>query len=89
MVETMSTGLDPTIALIERDDGTWVAIDTATNVGGQGSTREQALEELDDAVALQTGEAGEPIEDEDAFLRDIGIDPDEVEPTEDLPDWLG
>ncbi|MFB6228974.1 MAG: type II toxin-antitoxin system HicB family antitoxin [Halobacteriales archaeon] len=48
-----------------------------------------ALENLDEAVALQQGDAGEPIEDEAAFLKEIGIDPDETpdEPHA-LPEFL-
>lgn len=39
---------------------------------------------LDEAVALHHGEAGEPIDDEDEFLRYIGINPEGVpeEPNE-------
>ena len=76
------------IRLIEDPDGGWSAIDEETGVASGGDTREEALEMLDEAVALHKGEIGEPIEDEDAFLREIGIDPDDVEPTKDLPEFL-
>ena len=46
----MSTGRE--IRLIEEDDGWWSAIDEGTGVASQGETREQALENLDEAVAL-------------------------------------
>lgn len=82
----MSTEMEPTITLTKRDDY-WLAIDTATGVGGQGATREEALSELDDAVALYR-EGGDPVEDEATVLRELGISPDEVEPTEDLPEFL-
>lgn len=72
----MNTELEPTITLTKRDDY-WVAIDTETGVGGQGATRQEALSELDDAVALHH-EGGESVEDEDAMLREFGISPDEV-----------
>lgn len=87
---TMALDAPQTIMLSEEDDGTWVAIDTELHVGGQGMTREEALSELDDAVALHTGEGGEPIEDEEAFLREIGIDPEEIEEEggKDLPDFM-
>lgn len=62
----------------------WVAKDEETGVASQGQTRREALEMLDEAVALHKGEIGEPIEDEDSFLRGIGIDPDEI-PDEPLP----
>lgn len=81
----MSTEIEPTITLTKRDDY-WVAIDTETGVGGQGATREEALSELDDAVALHHDD-GEPV-DEDAVLQELGISRDEVKPTEDLPEFL-
>ena len=79
-----------TIMLSQEDDGTWVAIDTELHVGGQGATREEALLELDDAVALHTGEGGKSIEDEEAFMREIGIDPEEIEREggKDLPEFM-
>jgi len=75
----MSTELRREIRLIEEDDGWWSAIDEEVGVASQGETREEALDNLDEAVALHTGEAGEPIEDEEAFLREIGIDPEELD----------
>lgn len=82
----MSTEVEPTITLTRRD-GYWVAIDVETGVGGQGGTREEALSELDDAVALHR-DGGEPVTDEDEVLREIGLTLREVEPTEDLPEFL-
>jgi len=84
----MSQGRE--IRLLEEDDGWWSAIDEETGVASQGETREEALENLDEAVALHRGEVGEPIEDEEAFLEDLGIDPDEVtgENEDDLPPFL-
>jgi len=70
----MSMGRE--IRLIEEDDGGWSAIDEETGVASCGETREEALEMLDEAVALHTGEAGEPVTDED--LEELGLDPDEV-----------
>jgi len=75
------------IRLIEADGG-WVAKDVATGVASQGDSREKALAMLDEAVALHRGEIGEPIEDEEEFMEEIGIDPDTVEPTDDLPEFL-
>jgi len=82
----MSTGRE--IRLIEEDDGGWSAIDEELNVASQGETREEALEMLDEAVALHTGEAGEPVTDED--LRELGIDPDSIpdEPREPDAPWF-
>ena len=83
----MSTGRE--IRLIEEDDGWWSAIDEEAGVASQGETRRKALNNLDEAVALHTGEAGEPIEDEDAFLRSIGVDPDEIpDEPHDLPKFM-
>lgn len=77
------------IRLVEEADGGWSAIDTRVGVASGGDTREEALEMLDEAVALHTGAAGEPIEDEEAFLREIGIDPDEIpDEPEELPDFM-
>ncbi|GAA0286006.1 type II toxin-antitoxin system HicB family antitoxin [Halobacterium noricense] len=46
----MSTGRE--IRLVEEDDGWWSAIDEDTGVASQGATREEALANLDEAVAL-------------------------------------
>ena len=53
------------------------AIDVETGVAASGESKAEALAELSDALALHEGE-GEAIEDEDAFLREINIDPDKV-----------
>jgi len=58
-----------------REDDGWVITDVETGVTTQGETREQALEMLDEAVALHNGEIGREPTDEE--LRDIGIDPDD------------
>lgn len=71
-----------------REDEMWVITDVETGVTTQGETREDALEMLDEAIALHKGEIGEPIEDEEAFMEELGIDPDEVEPTKELPDFM-
>ena len=70
-----------------REDDWWVAKDIETGVTTQGENRADALANLDEAVALHKGEAGEPIEDEDAFLRDLGIDPEETT-SKDLPEFM-
>jgi hypothetical protein len=64
-----------------------VATDVETGVASQGKTREKALQNLDEAVALRKGEIGQPVTDDD--LRAWGIDPDEIpENPEPLPDFL-
>lgn len=77
------------IRLIEDEEiGGWSAIDAETGVASQGETRQEALENLDEAVALHTGEAGEPVTDED--LREFGLDPADVDPDDanELPEFL-
>jgi len=65
----------------------WIANDLDTGVTTQGETREAALENLDDAVALYNGERGHEPTDEE--LREMGIDPaDNVTGVEEPPDVL-
>jgi predicted RNase H-like HicB family nuclease len=74
------------IRLVESEDW-WVATDVETGVTTQGETRETALENLDEAVALHRGEIGRPPTDEE--LREMGIDPDDNETgDQELPDVL-
>jgi predicted RNase H-like HicB family nuclease len=84
-----------TIILTQADDGWWVARDEATGGASQGETREDALANLDEAVALHKGEIGESIdtwEEEKEALDDLGIDPEEVQQARDehdgLPDFM-
>jgi predicted RNase H-like HicB family nuclease len=70
-----------------REDGWWVAEDVRTGVTTQGQSREDALDNLDDAVALHDGEAGREPTDEE--LRDMGIDPaDNTTGDDEPPDVL-
>jgi len=46
----MSTGRE--IRLVEEDGGGWSAIDVDQGVASQGETRQEALENLDEAVSL-------------------------------------
>lgn len=86
----MSAGRE--IRLVENDDGHWTAIDDETGVASQGPSREEALENLDEAVALHRGEIGESIkteEEERAVLRELGTDPDEVTgESKELPEFM-
>ena len=66
---------EQTITLTAEDDG-WVARDEETGVVSQGETREEALENLDEAVAGFHGEGRPPTEEE---LREIGVDPENNE----------
>ena len=85
----------PTITLTENPSGIWTARDVERGVTTQGETREEALENLDEAVALYEGEIGESIdgwEEEKEALEEIGIDPEEVrearEEHDGLPDFM-
>jgi predicted RNase H-like HicB family nuclease len=55
-----------------REDDWWIAKDVGTGVTSQGPSRETALENLDEAVALHNGESGHEPTDEE--LRELGID---------------
>lgn len=57
-----------------REDDGWVITDVETGVTTQGDTREEALEMLDEAVALHKGDVGHEPTDEE--LRELGIDPE-------------
>lgn len=81
------------IRLWREGDG-WVITHVETGVTTQGDSREHALEMLDEALALHRGE-GESIdtpEQEREVLRELGIDPDEVESAreddDELPDFM-
>jgi predicted RNase H-like HicB family nuclease len=70
-----------------REDDRWIARDVETGVTTQGASREDALANLDEAVALHNGEIGhEPTDDE---LGALGIDPtDNTTGDEEPPDVL-
>lgn len=77
------------------EDDWWIAKDLDTGVTTQGETRQEALSNLDEAVALYRGEIGKPIEtweQEREVLEDLGIDPDEVktarEEQDELPEFM-
>jgi len=80
----MSIEVDPTISLIENDTGSWTAVDGETGVASQGETREEALVNLDEAVALHKGEIGDEVTDDD--VRELGLDPDAVPDESVVPD---
>lgn len=67
------------------DSEYWVAKDIETGVASQGKTREQALDNLDEAVAGYHGTGREPTDEE---LAELGIDPDENTAGGELPDIL-
>lgn len=71
--------------VLTRTDEWWVARDTVAGVTSQGRTRQEALENLDEAVAGVKGEGREPTDEE---LREIGIDPDDNRKGRELSDVL-
>lgn len=73
------------VEFVREDDGTITAHDLETGLARGGDTRAEALTGLAEVLALADGD-GDPIEDPDAFLRDIGVDPDTD--NTDLPDFL-
>jgi predicted RNase H-like HicB family nuclease len=68
----------------DEETGLWSAVDEEEGVASQGETRVEALENLDEVVALHKGEIGEPVTDED--LQEWGIDPDEASDEVQEPD---
>lgn len=70
-----------------QEDGWWIAKDVDTGVTTQGATREAALDNLDDAIDVRTGERGREPTDEE--LRAVGIDPaNNVTADQEPPDVL-
>ena len=67
---------------LRREGDWWIAEDVTTGVTTQGKTREAALANLDDAVALQEGAGRSPTDEE---LRAAGIDPADNETGNDAP----
>lgn len=74
------------VVFIREDDGSVTAHDLETGIARGGDTRAEALEQLAEVLSLENG-SGDPIEDVNAYLREIGIDPDERGERE-LPDFL-
>jgi predicted RNase H-like HicB family nuclease len=90
----MSTEVKRRITLTQEDD-MWVAKDEEVGVASHGETQHEALENLEEAVALHKGEIGDSIEtweEEKEVLEDLGIDADEVkearEENDELPEFM-
>lgn len=70
-----------------REGDSWVITDVETGVTTQGTTRQEALENIDEAVALHNGETGREPTDEE--LSEFGIDPaTNTTGDGDLPDFM-
>jgi predicted RNase H-like HicB family nuclease len=63
------------------------AIDIETGIASSGESKAEALAMLSEALELHEG-GGEPIEDEEEFLRGVEIDPSEIDEDESPPPWL-
>lgn len=85
------TGESGGVEFIHEPDGSITARDIETGLARGGDTRAEALSQLAEVLALENGE-GERIDDEDAFLEELGIDPDEVaaarEEHDGLPEFM-
>lgn len=68
------------------EDDLVTARDIQSGIAASGESKPVALSRLADALTLHAG-GGEPIDDEVAFLQDIGLDPDAVEDAGEPP-WM-
>jgi predicted RNase H-like HicB family nuclease len=71
---TVSDAPPGTTITLTREPEWWVAKDEETGVVSQGKTRQEALENLDEALEGYHGD-GEPPTDEE--LRELGIEPEQ------------
>ncbi|MDZ7700879.1 MAG: hypothetical protein U5J98_01760 [Halobacteriales archaeon] len=82
------TKLEGRVEFYREPDGSVTAVDSKTGRARGGDTRGEAVRDLGEVLILLAG-GGEPIEDEDAALREVGIDPDEIpDDPEPLPDFM-
>lgn len=79
---------DQTITLTGSAEHGWVARDDETGVASQGETRQEALANLDEALDLYHSDHEATHEEEHELLREIGLDPDEVEAAREDSDKL-
>lgn len=81
-----STGHERIVLTRDSDSEWWVARDTVAGATSQGRTRQEALENLDEAVAAVEGEGHKPTDEE---LRELGVDPENNQKGRgELPDVL-
>ena len=86
--ESARTKLAGCVEFYRESDGSITAVDSETGRARGGATRGEALRDLGEVLILLAGD-GEPVEDEDAALREIGLDTDEIpDNPEPLPDFL-
>jgi len=72
------------VEFIQEDDGRITVRDIETGVASYGETKAEALAMLAEALELHAG-GGEPVSDDD--LRELGLDPDDVD-TKPLPKFM-
>lgn len=88
MASTSRDGTHEGVEFVHEDDGSVTARDLETGLARGGDTRAEALAQLAEVLRLQEG-GGETIEDPDAFLRgELDIDPDELEASDEPPEFL-
>jgi len=75
------------VEFVRASDGSITARDLKTGQARGAPTRGKALEQLAEVLVLMEG-GGEPIEDQEAFLREIGIDPDDIDGDKELPEFM-
>ena len=63
------------VEFIHEDDGSITARDLETGLARGGDSKADALAQLAEVLALHDDE-GEPIDNPDAFLEEIGVDTD-------------
>lgn len=88
MASASDDGTGGGIRFTREADGSVTATDEDTGLAAGGDSRADALANLAETLTLHEG-GGDPIEDVDAWLRDHGIDPDDLpENPENLPEFL-
>lgn len=88
MAGTSRDGRQEGVEFIHEEDGSVTARDLETGLARGGATRAEALAQLAEVLRLEDG-GGEPIDDPGEFLRaELGIDPDDLEERDDLPEFL-
>lgn len=74
------------ITLTENPDGWWTAHEETAGFTTQGETRNDALDALDEVLEAVERDASRPPTDDE--LREAGIDPEDNETGDELPEIL-
>lgn len=92
MASSSTSGDETGVEFIVEDDGSITARDLETGLARGGDTKAEALTHLAEVLTLHEG-GGEPIEDEAAFVEELGLNPEEIdaarEENSDLPEFMG